>query len=256
MIITNDAELQGMRVAGSLAARVLQHIEQFVTPGITTNKLDSLCHDYIVDELESIPASLNYKGFPKSVCISPNRVVCHGIPSEKVLKKGDIINIDVGLIKDGFYGDTSKMFFVGQPSVLAKRLVEATYQGMIEGIKQVAPGKMTSAIGYTIEKYINQFNYSVVRDYGGHGVGRVYHEDPQIAHFGTNSSEVRMVEGMVFTIEPMINVGDFRVKRLPDNWTVVTKDHRLSAQFEHTILVTSSGFEVLTLRDDEDPLLW
>lgn len=255
MIITNDDELQGMRTAGSLAASVLQYIEQFVTPGVTTAKLDELCHDYIVNDLESIPTSLNYKGFPKSVCISPNHVICHGVPSEKVLKKGDIINIDVGVTKDGFIGDTSKMFFVGKPSVLAKRLVEATYQGMIEGIKQVAPGRMTSVIGHAIEKHIKQFNYSVVRQYCGHGVGRVYHEAPQILHFATTDGEVEMVEGMIFTIEPMVNVGDFRAKILPDQWTVVTKDRKLSAQWEHTILVTSTGFEVLTLREDEKSLL-
>lgn len=256
MIITNDTELEGMKTAGLLAGRVLQYIEQFVIPGVTTNKLDTLCHDYIVNDLQSIPTSLNYKGFPKSVCISPNNVVCHGIPSEKVLKQGDIINIDVGLTKDGFIGDTSKMFFVGKPTVMGKRLAEATYQGMIEGIKQVAPGKMTSVIGSTIEKYIKQFNYSVVQQYGGHGVGRIYHEAPQISHFKTKIGEVEMVEGMIFTIEPMINVGDYRVKLLKDGWTVVTKDHKLSAQSEHTILVTSSGFEVLTLRDDEDCSLW
>lgn len=252
MIITNDTELEGMRTAGLLAGRVLQYIEQFVIPGVTTNKLDALCHDYIVNNLQSIPASLGYEGFPKSVCISPNHIVCHGVPSEKILKKGDIVNIDVALIKDEFYGDTSKMFFVGQPTVLAKRLVEVTHQSMIEGIKQVAPGKMTSVIGYAIEKYIKRFNYSAVQQYGGHGIGRIYHELPHILHFGTKIGEVEMVEGMIFTIEPMINVGDYRVKTLKDGWTVVTKDHKLSAQFEHTILVTSSGFEVLTLRGNED----
>jgi methionyl aminopeptidase len=249
--IKTALEIEKMRVAGQLAAQVLQFIEPHVTPGITTDALDQLCHDYIINELKAVPAPLNYRGFPKSICTSVNHVVCHGIPSDKKLKDGDIINIDITVIKDEYHGDTSKMFYVGEPSILARRLVETTYECMHLGIEMVKPGIRLGDIGHTIQQYAESRNYSVVREYCGHGIGREFHEDPQVLHYGEPNSGMELEEGMTFTIEPMINAGKRHVKLLNDDWTVVTKDRSLSAQWEHTILVTKSGHEVLTRRPEE-----
>lgn len=249
--IKTAAEIEKMRVAGQLAAQVLQFIEPHVTPGITTDALDQLCHDYIINELKAVPAPLNYRGFPKSICTSVNHVVCHGIPSDKKLKDGDIINIDITVIKDEYHGDTSKMFYVGEPSILARRLVETTYECMHLGIEMVKPGIRLGDIGHTIQQHAESRNYSVVREYCGHGIGREFHEDPQVLHYGEPHSGMELEEGMTFTIEPMINAGKRHVKLLNDDWTVVTKDRSLSAQWEHTILVTKSGHEVLTRRPEE-----
>ncbi|MEW8413388.1 MAG: type I methionyl aminopeptidase [Candidatus Thiodiazotropha sp.] len=249
--IKTAAEIAKMRVAGKLAAEVLEMIAPHVQPGITTLELDKICHDYIVNEQDAIPAPLNYRGFPRSICTSVNQVVCHGIPSEKRLKKGDIVNIDITVIKDGFHGDTSKMFSVGQPSVLAKRLVEVTQQALWIGIKQVRPGCRLGDIGHAIQTHVESYNYSIVREYCGHGIGREFHEDPQVLHYGQAGTGAELRPGMCFTIEPMVNAGKQQVKLKPDGWTVITKDRSLSAQFEHTILVKDDGFEVLTLRDEE-----
>ncbi|MEJ2094042.1 MAG: type I methionyl aminopeptidase [Gammaproteobacteria bacterium] len=249
--IKTAAEIEKMRVAGQLAAQVLQFIEPHVNPGITTDALDQLCHDYIINELKAVPAPLNYRGFPKSICTSVNHVVCHGIPSDKKLKDGDIINIDITVIKDEYHGDTSKMFYVGEPSILARRLVETTYECMHLGIEMVKPGIRLGDIGHTVQQHAESRNYSVVREYCGHGIGREFHEDPQVLHYGEPNSGMELEEGMTFTIEPMINAGKRHVKLLNDDWTVVTKDRSLSAQWEHTILVTKSGHEVLTRRPEE-----
>ncbi len=249
--IKNLDEIEKMRVAGKLASQVLEMIEEHVNPGITTDELDKICHDYIVNVQQAIPAPLNYKGFPKSICTSVNHVVCHGIPGDKKLKDGDIINIDITVIKDDFHGDTSKMFFVGNPSIKAKRLVETTYECLKLGISMVKPGVHLGDIGHAIQKHAEAANYSVVREYCGHGIGRVFHEDPQVLHYGEAGSGLKLAEGMTFTIEPMINSGNRQVKLLPDNWTVVTRDRSLSAQWEHTVLVTHDGVEVLTRRPDE-----
>lgn len=240
-----------MRVAGRLAADVLQMIEPHVRAGITTAELDRICHDYIVNTQQAIPAPLNYKGFPKSICTSVNHVVCHGIPGDKKLKQGDIVNIDVTVIKDGFHGDTSQMFFVGKPSIMANRLVETTYECMCIGIEMVRPGTRLGDIGHAIQKHAEAHNYSVVREYCGHGIGREFHEDPQILHYGEPDTGMALEAGMTFTIEPMINAGKRHVKLLADDWTVVTRDRSLSAQWEHTILVTHDGHEVLTRRPGE-----
>ena len=252
VIIKNIDEIEKMRVAGKLAAQVLEMIEDHVNPGITTDELDKICHEYIVNVQNAIPAPLNYKGFPKSICTSVNHVVCHGIPGEKRLKDGDIINIDITVIKDEFHGDTSKMFFVGSPSIKSKRLVDTTYDCLKLGISMVQPGMRLGDIGHAIQKLAEKSNYSVVREYCGHGIGRGFHEDPQILHYGEPGTGIELVEGMTFTIEPMINAGNRQVKLLPDNWTVVTRDRSLSAQWEHTLVVTNNGVEVLTRRSDED----
>lgn len=249
--IKTPIEIDKMRIAGRLAAEVLQMIESHVQPGVTTDKLDQICHDYIVNEQKAIPAPLNYRGFPKSICTSVNHVICHGIPGKKKLKEGDIVNIDITVIKDDYHGDTSRMFFVGNPSIRAKRLVETTYECMKKGIEMVNPGVHLGDIGHAIQQHAENNNYSVVREYCGHGIGREFHEDPQVLHYGQKDTGLVIEEGMVFTIEPMINMGKRHVKLLPDGWTVVTKDRSLSAQWEHTILVTSEGQEVLTRRDDE-----
>lgn len=240
-----------MRAAGRDAASVLEMIAPYVVPGATTEELDQRCYDYIVNELHDIPANVGYHGFPKTVCASVNHVVCHGIPGDKKLKNGDIVNIDVTVIKDGFHGDTSYMFCVGEPSVLARRLTDVTRQAMIAGIKMVRPGIRLGDIGHAVQQVAEANGFSVVREYCGHGIGRVYHEDPQVLHYGTPGTGIEIVPGMAFTIEPMLNVGRPEVKALPDGWTVVTKDHSLSAQWEHTILVTEDGFEVTTLRTGE-----
>jgi methionyl aminopeptidase len=230
-----------------LAASVLDMIESFVQPGVTTEELDKRCHDFIVDELKSIPANLNYRGFPKTICTSINHVVCHGIPGEKRLKSGDIVNIDVTVIRDGFHGDTSRMYLVGTPSIAARRLTAACYEAMWKGIEVVKPGAHLGDIGHAIQTFAESNGFSVVREYCGHGIGRVYHEDPQVLHYGNPGTGLELLAGMTFTIEPMINAGRRDVRLLNDGWTVVTKDQSLSAQWEHTILVTDAGYEVLTL---------
>ena len=237
-----------MRVAGKLAAEVLDMIAPHVQPGVTTEELDRLCHDYIVNVLGAIPANVGYNGFPKTLCTSVNHVVCHGIPGDRKLKHGDIINLDVTVIRDGYHGDTSKMYYVGEPSVQARRLVQVTHDAMLTGIEMVRPGARLGDIGHAIQQYVESHGFSVVREYCGHGIGRVYHEDPQVLHYGTPGTGLELQPGMTFTIEPMVNAGKRHVKLLPDGWTVVTKDHSLSAQWEHTILVTDNGHEVLTAR--------
>jgi methionyl aminopeptidase len=240
--IKTAPEIEKMRVAGRLAADVLQMIGPFVKKGVTTDELNQICHDYIVDVQQAIPAPLNYgrPPFPKSVCTSVNHVICHGIPSDKSLKDGDILNIDVTVIKDGYHGDTSKMFVVGKPTILAERF-----------IKLVKPGIRLGDIGHVIQQYAESHNYTIVREYCGHGIGANFHEDPQVVHYGKPNTGEVLEEGMCFTIEPMINAGQRQSKVLPDKWTVVTKDRSLSAQWEHTLLVTKDGVEILTLRDDE-----
>ncbi|MEK9793481.1 MAG: type I methionyl aminopeptidase [Gammaproteobacteria bacterium] len=251
--IKTPDEIQKMRIAGKLASDVLMMIKEYVQPGITTGELDSICHNYIVDNQKAIPAPLNYRGFPKSICTSVNHQICHGIPSDtKKLKNGDIINIDVTVIKDGYHGDTSRMFTVGKTSIQAQRLCEVTRQAMIEGIKAVRPGATTGDIGFAIQTYAEANNFSVVRDYCGHGIGKKFHENPQILHYGKKNKGVELYEGIFFNVEPMINVGNYKSKTLNDGWTVVTQDHELSAQYEHTILVTKDGSDILTIRPEED----
>ena len=244
-------EIEKMRVAGRLAAEVLEMIEPHVQAGKTTDELDKICHDYIVNEQKAVPAPLNYHGFPKSICTSVNHVICHGIPGEKRLKKGDIVNIDITVIKDGYHGDTSKMFFVGDPSIQARRLCKISQECMYLGIDMVKPGVKLGDIGHAIQNHAEANNYSVVREYCGHGIGKEFHEEPQILHYGSPDTGITIEEGMTFTIEPMINAGNRNVKLMKDGWTVVTKDRSLSAQWEHTILVTATGHEVLTQRKEE-----
>jgi len=252
IIIKTPEEIEKMRIAGRLAADVLDMIEPHVQAGITTDELNQLCHDYIVDTQKAIPAPLNYHGFPKSICTSVNHQVCHGIPSAKKLKKGDIVNIDITVIKDEYHGDTSKMFFIGEPSIMAKRLTQTSYECLCLGINMVKPGAKLGDIGAAIQKHAEGQGFSIVREYCGHGIGKAFHEDPQVVHYGTPGTGVELREGMIFTIEPMVNVGKRHVKVLPDQWTVVTKDRSLSAQWEHTLLVTKDGVEILTLRAEED----
>jgi methionyl aminopeptidase len=244
--IKTPEEIEKMRVAGRLAGEVLKMIRPHVQPGITTSELDRICHDYIVDVQHAIPAPLNYRGFPKSICTSVNHVVCHGIPSDKVLKRGDAVNIDITVIKDGFHGDTSKMFFVGAPSVAAERLARISHECMCLGIELVRPGATLGDIGHAIQQHAEAHNCSIVREYCGHGIGREFHEDPQVLHYGKPGTGMQLQAGMTFTIEPMVNAGKRQTRLLRDGWTVVTKDHSLSAQWEHTILVTQDGHEVLT----------
>jgi len=251
-------EIEKMRVAGRLAAEVLQIVAPHVKPGVTTDELDRICYEHIVNVQGAIPANVGYKGYPKTTCISANNVICHGIPSDaKVLKDGDIINIDVTVIKDGWHGDTSRMYFVGTPSVMAKRLVEVTREAMWRGIRAVRPGATLGDVGHAIQKYAESERFSVVREYCGHGIGKVYHDEPQVLHYGTPGTGVVLQEGMTFTIEPMINEGTRFTKVLPDGWTVVTKDRKLSAQWEHTVAVTADGVDVLTRipGDDNDAFL-
>ena len=245
--IKTPEEIEKMRVAGRLAAQVLDWIAPHVQPGVATGELDRLCHDYIVETLHAIPAPLNYRGFPKSICTSVNHQVCHGIPGDKRLKKGDIVNIDITVIKDGFHGDTSRMFFVAEPSIQARRLVKVTHECMLHGIEQVRPGARLGDIGHAVQRHAEAHGFSVVREYCGHGIGREFHEDPQVLHYGKPGTGMELVPGMTFTIEPMINAGKPDIRLLPDNWTVVTRDHSLSAQWEHTVLVTEAGYEILTL---------
>jgi methionyl aminopeptidase len=245
--IKSPEEQQKMRVAGRLAADVLDMIGEYVKPGVTTEELDRICHDFIVQVQKAVPANVGYNGFPKTICTSVNHVVCHGIPNDRKLASGDIINIDVTVKYDGFHGDTSRMYFVGKPSVLAERLTRVTREAMWEGIRQVRPGATLGDIGHAIQTHAESNGFSVVREYCGHGIGRIYHEDPQVLHYGRPGTGTVLREGMTFTIEPMINAGKRHVQLLKDGWTVVTKDHSLSAQWEHTVLVTAGGYEVLTL---------
>lgn len=240
---------EGMRRAGRLAAETLDFITPYVKPGVTTGELDRLCHAFITDH-GAVPAPLNYRGFPKSICTSINHVICHGIPNERPLKNGDILNIDVTIIKDGWFGDTSRMYYVGEPSILARRLVDVTYECMWLGIAQVRPGNTLGDVGHAIQKYAESHGFSVVREFCGHGIGRRFHQDPQVLHYGKPGSGVRLEPGMIFTIEPMINAGRREIRQLPDGWTVVTRDRSLSAQWEHTVLVTDDGYEVLTISPD------
>jgi methionyl aminopeptidase len=251
IIIKTESEIEKMRVAGRLAAEVLEMIAPYVVPGVTTDQLDKICHDYIVDVQKAIPAPLNYHGFPKSICTSINHQVCHGIPSEKKLKSGDIVNIDITVIKDDYHGDTSKMFCVGEVSQHARRLVNVTREAMFLGIEQVKPGATLGDIGHAIQKHAEANHFSVVREFCGHGIGKKFHEDPQVLHYGKAGTGETLQAGMILTIEPMLNLGKRHVKVLADGWTAVTKDRSLSAQWEHTILVTAAGYEILTLRQEE-----
>ncbi|SFC21280.1 type I methionyl aminopeptidase [Pseudoalteromonas denitrificans] len=250
-VIKTPAEIEKMRIAGRLAADVLEMIAPHVKEGITTLELDTICHNYIIDVQKAIPAPLNYHGFPKSICTSVNQVICHGIPNEKPLKDGDIINIDITVIKDGYHGDTSKMFYIGTPNIQGKRLSEVAQQSLYLAIKMVKPGARLGDIGSAIQKYAESFKYSIVREYCGHGIGAEFHEEPQVMHYGKPGTGEILKEGMCFTIEPMVNAGKRQCKVLKDNWTVVTKDRSLSAQWEHTLLVTKNGVEILTLRADD-----
>lgn len=251
IIIKTPVEIEKMRVAGKLAAEVLEMIEPHVRPGITTNELDKRCHDHIVNVQQAIPAPLHYRGFPKSICTSVNHQVCHGIPSDRVLKNGDLINIDVTVKKDGYHGDTSKLFFAGTPSILAQRLARVTKECLYIGIRMLKPGIHLGDVGAAIQKHAEAAGFSIVREYCGHGIGRVFHEELQVLHYGRPGTGVQLVPGMTFTIEPMLNAGKRYIKQLPDGWTAVTKDHSLSAQEEHTLLVTDIGYEVLTKRKEE-----
>lgn len=248
--IKTAEEQDKMRIAGRLAADVLDMIGDYVKPGISTAELDRICHDYITGVQDAVPAPLNYRGFPKSICTSINHVVCHGIPGERKLKSGDAVNIDVTVIKDGFHGDTSRMFFVGKAGIQAQRLADVAYEGMWLGIRELAPRKHLGDVGAAIQRYVEKNRCSVVREYCGHGIGRVFHEDPQVLHYGTPGTGMELKAGMTLTVEPMVNAGKAAVKLLPDGWTVVTKDHSLSAQWEHTVLITDTGHEVLTLGAD------
>jgi methionyl aminopeptidase len=246
--IKSPEEQEKMRIAGRLAADVLDMITPHVVPGVSTNELDELCHEFIVQTQKAIPANVGYNGFPKTLCTSVNHVVCHGIPNDKKLRSGDIVNIDVTVIRDGFHGDTSRMYFAGKPGVLGERLARVTREAMWAGIRLVRPGARLGDIGHVIQQLAEAEGFSVVREYCGHGIGRVYHEEPQVLHYGQAGTGTLLREGMTFTIEPMINAGKRHVKPpLEDGWTVVTKDHSLSAQWEHTVLVTANGYEVLTL---------
>lgn len=244
--IKSPSEIKKMRIAGRLAAEVLAMIRPHVIPGITTEELNRICHDFIVNEQQAIPAPLNYRGFPKSICTSVNHQVCHGIPSEKKLKDGDIINIDITVIKDAYHGDTSKMFLVGKASISAERICRISKECLRIGIDMVKPGIQLGDIGHAIQQHAESHNCSIVREYCGHGIGATFHEDPQVLHYGEAGTGLTLTAGMTFTIEPMLNIGKRHVKLLPDQWTVITKDRSLSAQWEHTLLVTDDGHEILT----------
>ncbi|PJK08183.1 type I methionyl aminopeptidase [Lysobacteraceae bacterium NML120232] len=252
--IKTREEIEKMREAGRLAAEVLDLMTEHVRPGISTEALDRIAHEHIVQVQKAVPANVGYRGFPKTLCTSVNNVICHGIPSEsKTLKDGDIVNIDVTVIRDGWHGDTSRMYYVGTPSVMARRLVETTYEAMWRGIRVVRPGATLGDVGEAIQKYVEAQRFSVVREYCGHGIGRVYHEDPQVLHYGRAGDGLVLKPGMTFTIEPMVNEGARHTRLLPDGWTVVTKDRKLSAQWEHMIAVTEDGFDVLTLSAGSPP---
>ncbi len=252
ILIKTPEDIERMRIAGRLAAEVLDLIAPHVKPGVTTGELDRLCHRHMVEQQGAVPAPLNYappgyRPFPRSICTSVNHQVCHGIPGERVLKSGDILNVDVTVIKDGFHGDTSRMFYVGEPSVAARRLCEVTYECMWAGIDQVRGGGFLGDIGHAIQTHAERHGFSVVREFCGHGIGQRFHEEPQVLHYGKPGTLDRLVPGMIFTVEPMINAGRREIRELADGWTIVTKDHSLSAQWEHTVLVTENGFEVLTV---------
>ena len=249
--IKSPDEVEKMRVAGRMAAEVLDMITEHVKPGVTTDELNTLCHEHITVKQGAIPAPLNYRGFPKSICTSLNHQVCHGIPGDRALKKKDIVNIDITVIKDGYHGDTSRMFCVGEPTVIGRRVCEVAYNALYKGIEVVQPGTTLGDIGHAIQQYAEGERCSVVREYCGHGIGKQFHEEPQVLHYGRAGEGLAVQAGMVFTIEPMINAGKRHVKLLPDDWTVVTKDRSLSAQWEHTVLVTENGYELLTLSPAE-----
>jgi methionyl aminopeptidase len=256
--IKNEDDIRKMRVAGKLAAEVLDFITPHVQPGVTTEEIDQLCHDYMVNEQDTVPAPLNYAPpghapYPKSICTSINNQICHGIPGDRVLKKGDVVNIDITVIKEGYHGDTSRMFYVGEPSIQAKRLCEITYQSMWKGIREVRPGAKLGDIGFSIQQFAESHGFSIVREFCGHGIGKVFHEEPQVLHYGKKGTGLELKEGMTFTIEPMVNAGEKDIRMMPDGWTVVTKDRSLSAQWEHTILVTKDGYEVLTVSEHTPP---
>ncbi|MCF6229689.1 MAG: type I methionyl aminopeptidase [Gammaproteobacteria bacterium] len=247
--IKSTQEIEKMRIAGRLAAQALDMITPHVEAGITTNQLNTLCHNYIVNVQDATPAPLNYHGFPKSICTSINHVVCHGIPSDKKLKNGDIINVDITVIKDGFHGDTSRMFTIGKPSILAERIVRISEECLWQGIERVKAGNHLGDIGCAIQRHAEKNGFSIVREYCGHGIGRNFHEEPQVLHYGKPNTGVVLEAGMIFTIEPMVNTGKAAIRLLPDEWTVVTKDRSLSAQWEHTLLVTDDGYDILTQAD-------
>ena len=246
IILKSKEEIEQMRVAGQLAGEVLHMIAPHVQAGVRTDELNAICHQYITETQDAIPAPLNYRGFPKSICTSVNHVICHGIPGDRLLKDGDIVNIDITVIKDGWHGDTSKMFLVGKPTIKGKRICDIAYRSMVTGVEMVRPGVRLGDIGSAIQKYAESHGCSIVREYCGHGIGRGFHEDPQVLHYGRPGTGEELVPGMVFTIEPMVNLGRRDSKLLPDGWTVVTRDRSLSAQWEHTIAVTDDGFDVLT----------
>jgi methionyl aminopeptidase len=259
VVLKSADEIERMRVAGRLAAEVLDFAAARVRPGITTDELDRLCHDYMVNVQHTVPAPLNYAPpgyppFPKSICTSVNHQVCHGVPGDRVLKTGDILNVDITVIRDGFHGDTSRMFYVGEPSIQARRLCDVTYECMWLGIFAVQPGAFLGDIGAAIQRHAERHGYSVVREFCGHGIGRRFHEEPQVLHYGRPGTGLRLEPGMTFTIEPMINAGRAAIRELADGWTIVTKDHSLSAQWEHTVLVTDAGYEVLTLSAGAPPV--
>jgi len=256
--IKDEQGIEGMRLAGRLASEVLDMLAPHIRPGVTTNDIDRLAHDHMVKVQGCVPAPLNYqppgyKPYPKSICTSINHQVCHGIPNDKPLKKGDIVNVDITVIKDGWHGDTSRMFVVGEGSIAAKRLCQITYEAMWHGILMVKPGARLGDIGHAIQKFAEGHGFSIVREFCGHGIGRVFHEEPQVLHYGQPGTLDELRAGMTFTIEPMINAGRRDIKELGDGWTIVTKDHSLSAQWEHTVLVTPTGYEVLTLSDGSPP---
>jgi methionyl aminopeptidase len=252
--IKDSEDIAKMRVAGRLAGEVLDFITPHVKPGVSTGELDQLCHDYMVNVQGTVPAPLNYappghSPYPKSICTSVNHQVCHGVPGDKVLKNGDIVNIDITVIKEGYHGDTSRMYYAGEPSIQAKRLCSVTFEAMWRGILKVKPGAYLGDVGHAIQTYAENQGYSIVREFCGHGIGKRFHEEPQVLHYGRPATGVKLVPGMIFTIEPMINAGRREIRQLGDGWTIVTRDHSLSAQWEHTVLVTETGFEVLTVSE-------
>ena len=256
--IKSPQEIEKMRIAGKLASEVLDYITPFVQPGVTTDELDTLCHDYMVNVQDTIPAPLNYappgySPYPKSICTSVNHQVCHGVPGEKKLKSGDIVNIDVTVIKNSYHGDTSRMYCVGEPGIQARRLCELTYESMWRGIEEIRPDKQLGDIGHAIQQFAENHGCSVVREFCGHGIGTKFHEEPQVLHYGRAGTGLQLKAGMIFTVEPMINAGKAPIRQMADGWTIVTKDHSLSAQWEHTVLVTESGYEVLTLSAGSPP---
>jgi len=258
VVLKSSEELERMRIAGRLASEVLDFIAPHVKPGVTTGRLNDLCHEHMVKVQGTVPAPLNYappgyKPFPKSICTSVNHQVCHGVPGERVLKASDIVNIDITVIKDGYHGDCSRMFYVGEPSIQAKRLVDVTFECMWLGIRQVRPGARLGDVGAAIQAHAEKHGYSVVREFCGHGIGRKFHEEPQVLHYGKPGAGLALEAGMTFTVEPMINAGKAAIRELADGWTIVTKDHSLSAQWEHTVAVTPSGFEVLTVSAGAPP---